>query len=164
MCFLRDLRSYVKEHGSRNIVYFDESGFEAHAYRPHGWARRGVKVYGDVTGNYHKNRTNLIMAQCGKRWLAPMLFEGGCHKELVNTWIKKLLLPELKEPSLIIMDNAGFHDKKAITEILKDKGHKLMPLPSYSPDFNPIEQSFAIIKKRRIFSNQSLDKILIGNP
>lgn len=149
----------MQKYGSKNLVYFDESGFEHHVYRPHGWAERGVKVYGDIVGNNYA-RTNLIMAQRGKEWLAPMLFEGGCHKELVNTWIKQVLLPELTEPSLIIMDNARFHDKEAISTILKEKGHKLMPLPPYSPDFNPIEQSFAIIKKRRIFNNQSIENIL----
>ena len=164
MWFLHDLRSYIKKNGSKNIVYFDESGFSANAYRMHGWAPRGIKVFGDITGNNHHGRTNLIMAQRGNKWLAPMLFDGGCHKELVNTWITKLLLPELNEPSLIIMDNAKFHDKEAISNILNENGHKLMPLPSYSPDFNPIEQSFAIIKKRRIFSQQSLDNIIMGIP
>ena len=163
MCYLSGLRAYIKEHGSRNIVYFDESGFAEHSYRPHGWAKRGIKVHGDITGNYHRNRTNLIMAQRGKDWLAPMLFKGGCRKEVVQAWIEQFSLPELSEPSLIVMDNAGFHDKKVIAEILAQKGHSLMPLPPYSPDFNPIEQSFAIIKKRRIYNNQSLDEILMGN-
>lgn len=153
----------MQEYGSRNIIYFDESGFEHHVHRPHGWAKRGIKVHGDIAGNNYA-RTNLIMAQRGKEWLAPMLFEGGCHKGVVNAWIEQVLLPELTEPSLIIMDNARFHDKDVITELLKEKGHKLMPLPPYSPDFNPIEQSFAIIKKRRIYKNLSLDKILRGNP
>lgn len=162
LLYLRALRHHISKHGNKNIIYFDESGFEDQYYRPHGWAPRGIKVHGDITGNYHK-RTNLIMAQRGKEWLAPMLFKGGCNKEVVNTWIEKLLLPELTELSLIIMDNAKFHDKKAITKLIKDKGHTLMPLPSYSPDFNPIEQSFAVIKKRRLNNKQTLDNILKGN-
>ena len=163
MWFLHELRLYVKKYGSKNIVYFDESGFAANVYRTHGWAERGVKIHGDITGNHHRGRTNLIMAQRGKEWLAPMLFEGGCHTELVNDWVRDFLLPELTAPSLIIMDNARFHNKENISNLLAAKGHKLMPLPPYSPDFNPIEQSFAIIKKRRIFNNQSLQQILMGN-
>lgn len=162
MCYLRALRSHIQKHGAKNIIYFDESGFTAHVYRPHGWAKRGTKVFGNISGNNYA-RTNLIMAQRGKEWLAPMLFEGGCCKDVVHTWMEKMLLPELNEPSLIIMDNARFHDKKALATLLKEKGHSLMPLPPYSPDFNPIEQSFAIIKKRRIFNNQSLETILMGN-
>jgi len=50
-------------------------------------------------------------------------------------------------------------------KILKAQGHALLPLPLYSPDFNPIEQSFAIIKKRRQFSKKknALETILMGN-
>ena len=158
---MKQLRTYVAEHGSADIVYFDESGFQHQSLRSHGWAKRGVKVHGDIAGNNYA-RTNLIMAQRGKEWLAPMLFEGGCHKEVINTWLKRMLLPELKKPSLIVMDNARFHDKKAITEIIEKEGHKLMSLPPYSPDFNPIEQSFAVIKKRRQ-NQQKLEDILKGH-
>ena len=163
MWFLRELRAYVKKYSSKNIVYFDESGFAANSYRTHGWAVRGKKIYGDITGNHHRGRTNLIMAQRGKLWLAPMLFNGGCNQEVVLTWVKECLLPELKEPSLIIMDNAPFHNKLRISKLLEENGHKLMPLPPYSPDFNPIEESFAIIKKRRMFNGQSLEQIIVGN-
>jgi hypothetical protein len=54
MGFLRDLRLLIPQYGSENIVYFDESGFETHAYRKHGWALRGEKIYGDVSGNKRK--------------------------------------------------------------------------------------------------------------
>jgi len=162
MWFLHELRAYVKKYSSKNIVYFDESGFAANSYRTHGWAVRGKKIYGDITGNHHRGRTNLIMAQRGKSWIAPMLFNGGCNQEVVLAWVKECLLPELKEPSLIIMDNAPFHNKPQISKLLEEEGHKLMPLPPYSPDFNPIEESFAIIKKRRMFNGQSLQQILMG--
>lgn len=161
--YLRALRQWITKHGSKNIVYFDESGFEANTHRPHGWAPRGVKVHGTITGNHRKGRTNLIMAQRGKEWIAPMLFEGGCTHHTVLAWIEQVLLPELNPNSLIIMDNAPFHNKPKIRKLLEQHGHTLMPLPTYSPDLNPIEQSFAIIKKRRSYSNQSIETILMGN-
>lgn len=160
MIFLQTLRQWVRDHTSKDVVYMDESGFAAHSYRPHGWAVRGAKVFGKITGNHKHGRTNLIMAQRGKAWLAPMLFEGSCTHEVVTTWFKEALLPELRPHSLIIMDNAPFHNKPHIKALLEAHGHSLLPLPKYSPDFNPIEQSFAIIKRIRQFSNQSLDYIL----
>jgi hypothetical protein len=48
MAFLQELRNLILIFGSENIVYFDETGFLKHAYRPHGWAPRGEKIYGDV--------------------------------------------------------------------------------------------------------------------
>lgn len=164
MLFLQELRQLMKKYGSDNIVYFDESGFETETYRTHAWAERGKKVYGKICGNNRK-RINLIMAQRGKEWLAPVLFKGACCTEMVNQWIQQMLLPELKKPSVIVMDNAGFHNKQQIQQILQKEGHTMLPLPTYSPDFNPIEKSFAIIKKRRMFSTNinALESILLGN-
>jgi len=157
--YLRALRQFIQKFGSKNIVYFDESNFDKHSYRPHGWALRGQKIFGNVSGNNRKD-INLIMAQRGKEWLAPMLFKGNCHAGLVNEWLERFLLKELIEPSLIVMDNAAFHKKSEIRAILEKAGHMVLPLPPYSPDFNPIEQSFAILKKRRAFSNKSIEDLL----
>lgn len=146
--FLRRLRKLIKKYGSKNIVYFDESGFVSHKGRLSGWAPRGQKLYADIKGKKEK-RTNLLMAQRGKEWLAPFVFTGSCTGRTVSEWIEKFLLAELKEPSIVIMDNAPVHNKKTIRSMLKKHGHALLSLPPYSPDFNPIEQSFGAMKKRR---------------
>lgn len=162
MVFLRQLRHWVQQYGSDNVVYFDESGFAAHTHRPHGWATRGEKVFGKISGNNRK-RTNLIMAQRGHEWLAPMLFESNCTQHTIAAWMEQVLIPELRPNSLVIMDNAPFHNKPQMQALLEAHGHTMLPLPKYSPDFNPIEQSFAILKRRRQFSNQPLDHLLMGN-
>jgi transposase len=163
MCFLRDLRGLIGKYGSQNIVYFDESGFAAESYRPHGWAPIGEKVFGDISGNNRKS-TNLIMAQRKNEWLAPMLFPGSCDTVTVNQWLEHMLLPELDRPSVIVMDNARFHNKDQMKIILENAGHAMLPLPRYSPDFNPIEQSFAILKKRRQFApHNSIEDLVVGN-
>jgi len=159
--YLRQLRELIPHYGADNIVYVDESGFQDHVQRSSGWTKRGHKIYADVQGRYNPT-TNLIMAQRGKEWLAPMLFQKSCTMQTVNAWLKQMLLKELKKPSIIIMDNAPFHSKTHITKLLKDHGHHALFLPPYSPDFNPIEQSFAILKKRRL-NNISLDDLLIQN-
>ena len=153
MAFLRELRRLITVYGADNVVYLDETGFRKHAYRPHCWAMRGEKIYGDVSGCNRKN-TNLIMAQRRKERLAPMLFEGTCDHLLVNAWLEVFLMPLLERPSIVIMDNAPFHKKKEIAAILEKHGHAFLPLPPYSPDFNPIEQTFGIFKKRRDFAPQ----------
>jgi transposase len=155
------LRHWVLKHGAQNVVYFDESGFAAHSYRPHGWAKRGEKVFGKISGNNRK-RTNLIMAQRGNEWIAPMLFESSCTHHTIAAWMQDVLIPELRPNSLVIMDNAPFHNKPEMQALLETHGHSMLPLPKYSPDFNPIEQSFAILKRRRQFSNQPLELLLMG--
>ena len=72
------------------------------------------------------------MAQRRDKWLAPVVFKGMCNAALVNTWLKDFLLKELKQPSIIVMDNAAFHKKDEIKSILEKAGHVLLPLPPYS--------------------------------
>jgi transposase len=146
--YLRDLRELGKEHGFGNIIYIDESGFKRESYRPHGWSFKGKKIYGSVSGNNRK-AVNLIMGQRQNKWLAPETFEKNCNAKRFNAWLKDKLLPLLKRPSVIVIDNARFHKKEEIRAILDKDGHVLLPLPPYSPDFNPIENSFGIIKSKR---------------
>lgn len=152
----------MAEHGWKDVVYFDESGFSANVHRPHGWAPRGNKIFGVIAGNNHK-RTNLIMAQRGKDWIAPMLFKKSCTHLTVITWIKEMLLPTLRPQSLVVMDNAPFHNKPKITEILTGHGHKMLPLPTYSPDYNPIEKAFATLKRQRSFTGKDVGKLITSH-
>jgi len=60
-----------------------------------------------------------------------------------------MLVRELTAPSIIIMDNAPVHHKKALRSLLKQHGHALLPLPPYLPGLNQIEGTFGAMKKRR---------------
>ena len=100
------------------------------------------------------------MTQRGPDWLAPMLFEASCMHLIVTTWIEKMLLPALRPNSLVIMDNAPFHDKPNISQPLAAAGHTLLPLPRYSPYLNPIEQAFAILKRQRQFSGREVGELV----
>lgn len=97
-------------------------------------------------------RTSLIAGKRGKKLLAPVLFQGSTNTLWFNQWLKEHLLPELNANSTVILDNAAFHRKEDVFQIVEQAGHKVLFLPPYSPDFNRIEQDFAVIKKRRIYS------------
>jgi len=142
------LAALTRKYGAENIVFFDESGFKAHAGRLSGWAKKGQKLYCDVKGKREK-KTNLLMAQCGKDLLAPFVFTGSCTAKLVTQWVETMLINDLLMPSIVIMDNAPVHNKKQLRSLLKKHGHALLPLPPYSPDLNPIEGTFGGMKKRR---------------
>ena len=161
VAFLRELRQLAPVYGFENIVYLDETGFEATSHRPHGWGKIGCKVHGDRSGN-KRPRTSLIAAKRGRQLLAPVLFEGATNANWFNQWLKYHLLPALSNPSVIILDNAAFHKTTPTLRIIDDSPHVLLFLPPYSPDFNPIENDFAILKKRRQFAlpSSSLDLII----
>lgn len=79
--------------------------------------------------------------------IAPMTYEETMTSEFFEAWFQKFLLPTLNKPSVIIMDNARFHRMGKIELLCEEFGHKLLPLPPYSPEYNPIEKTWAHIKK-----------------
>lgn len=137
----------------------DESGFEGNCYRVHGWGKFGKKIYGEHSGNNH-SRTSLIAGKWGKKLLAPFLFKGNTDAGWFNQWLEDYLFKELPKNATVIMDNASFHKTAKTREIFENSGFNLLFLPPYSHDFNPIEQDFAIMKKRRIYQKSSLDEIV----
>ncbi len=159
--YLRSLRRIIESKGSEHIVYLDESGFERTSDRTHGWSLRGKKVHGECSGN-KRPRTSLLSAKRGNNLLAPILFEGNTDATLFNYWLQNHLFEELGGGSTIIMDNATFHKTALTRQLIEEAGHTLLFLPPYSPDFNPIEKDFAIMKRRRQFlpSDSTIDDVV----
>ena len=77
---------------------------------------------------------------------APCLFDGPINGEVFLAWVKKSLAPTLKPGEIVIMDNLGSHKGKGVRSAIRDAGAKLLFLPKYSPDLNPIEQVFSKLK------------------
>ena len=63
-------------------------------------------------------------------------------------WIKDFLIPELEEGQVIIMDNASFHKSQETKRLLEEKRCRILFLPPYSPDLNPIECFWANFKRK----------------
>lgn len=156
---MQSLRNIYKDEGKEGIIYVDESGFEPHSYRPGGWSLKGKKVYGQTSGN-KRPITSLIAGRCREKFLAPILFEGSTNSQWFNKWLEDCLLKKAPEKATIIMDNASFHKSQKTKKIIEKAGHKILFLPPYSPDLNPIEKDFAIIKKQRAYSNKSINTII----
>ena len=76
-----------------------------------------------------------------------MTYKETMTGDFFEAWFQKFLLPTLKTPSVIIMDNARFHRMSRLKELCEEHGHKLLPLSPYSPEYNPIEKTLAHIKK-----------------
>lgn len=75
-----------------------------------------------------------------------MTFKGTCNTEVFNAWLSQVLIPELSPGQIIIMDNASFHKSAKTKELIEAAGCKLLYLPPYSPELNPIEKTWANIK------------------
>jgi transposase len=130
-----------------DLVYLDESGIDEALHRPSARAPRGTTVRGDIAGSTTQ-RISLIAALNRSQLLAPMRFEGYCDTGVFNAWLEQALVPELRPGQTVLMDNASFHKSPATKALIESKGCYLKYLPTYSPDLNPIEPQWAILKAR----------------
>jgi len=138
----------------------DETGFAPTTHRPYARATKGQKVIG-YQAALQRPRTSLIGAYQQKRLIAPLLFEGTCNTVLFDHWLLHCLLPNLTQPSLIILDNATFHRASSSRQLIQKAGHRLLFLPPYSPHLNPIEKLWANIKRTWQYNHLStLDNII----
>ena len=78
--------------------------------------------------------------------LKGLAYKSYTDTEIFNTWLEKCLIHALPKNCIIIMDNASFHKSEDTRKIIKENGHQLLFLPPYSPDLNPIENYWAILK------------------
>ena len=157
--FLRLRERYRRK--AKHFIYVDESGFELQAARRFGYAPRGKRVYGEVSGQ-KRPRTSLLAARMADGKLAAtLLWEGTCNTCIFNLWCKELLSPLLDENSVVVWDNASFHKCTSTRELIEQTGAKLLFLPPYSPDLNPIEHDFGALKKIREYNNEkTIDEII----
>jgi transposase len=72
---------------------------------------------------------------------APMLLEGAVDGRAFHAYVQQVLVPTLRPGELVLLDNLSVHKQPAIRAMIESAGCRLLHLPSYSPDFNPIEQS-----------------------
>ena len=77
------------------------------------------------------------------------IVNANVDTDVFNTWLEKILIPDLPQNSIVVMDNASFHKSDKTTKILSEHRHKIEFLPPYSPDLNPIEFKWAQAKSIR---------------
>lgn len=114
--------------------------------REYGRSVRGSQILGAVSGLRYA-RESFIAAKIESCILAPFCYKGTCDTQLFNIWLKDFLIPELKSGQVIIMDNAAFHKSQESQRLIEEAGCRILFLPPYSPDLNPIEVFWANFKK-----------------
>lgn len=110
-----------------------------------GWGPKGERVRGFTPHGHWRTLTFLGALRCD-RLTAPCLFDGPINGECFRAYVQHLLVPQLHPGDIVIMDNLGSHKSAALRSLIKAAGARLWYLPPYSPDLNPIEQTFAKIK------------------
>ncbi len=75
-----------------------------------------------------------------------MAFEGATDKKVFEAYVERFLAPALRPGQVDVLDNLGAHIGKRVRDLVEARGASLLFLPTYSPDFSPIEEAFSKIK------------------
>jgi transposase len=135
----------IKDIDPALIVYSDETGIDDNEVPNTGWAPRGERCYAEKKAE-RKTRYNITAALNLNSLFAPFLFEGYSTASTYETYVELVLVPALKPGMVIVIDNARFHKSKKVVELVESVGCRIIFLPPYSPDFNPIEHWWAAVK------------------
>lgn len=146
------------EQEGRTIIEVDESGFAHDMPRTHGYSAKGTRCFGTQDWGA-KGRTNAIGALVGGLLLTVSLVCGNVNSDVFLSWLKFDLLPKAPSGSVIVLDNASFHKRPDIQQLVEDAGCILEYLPPYSPDLNGIEHTWAQAKAIRRRENCDIDTL-----
>jgi transposase len=113
--------------------------------REYGRAPAGQRVCLPVSGKRLK-KVNAVAGLRNGEVLCPTIYDWNTNAEWFNEWFEWWLCPLLRMWSVIVMDNASFHKKKELNQIASSYGCRIIWLPPYSPDKNPIEKVWANLK------------------
>ena len=128
------------------LVFVDESGANTQMTRWRGRALGGRRLLAHIPQGSYQTST-LIAGIRLEGPCAPWLFEGPMNGEMFLAWVEQGLAPTLRAGDLVILDNLATHKIRGVREALQSRGARLLYLPPYSPDFNPIEPMWSKIKQ-----------------
>jgi transposase len=132
------------------LVFLDESGVRTRMARTHARAPRGQCAYGSIPLGSWQRLTVLDALAC-EGLVATMSIETSTSTSLLLAYLEQVLMPELRQmkpDAILVMDNLRPHPATEVRELLARAGIRLIYLPPYSPEFNPIEHAWAKIKER----------------
>ncbi|KPH87058.1 putative transposase [Komagataeibacter intermedius AF2] len=113
--------------------------------RTHGRCRKGERLRARVPHGHWKTLT-FLAALRHDRITAPCVLDGPINGHSFLAYVEQFLVPTLKPGDIVVLDNLGSHKGDAARKAIRAVGAKMIFLPPYSPDLNPIEQVFAKLK------------------
>lgn len=127
------------------LVFIDETAANTKMARRYGRSRRGRRVVGRIPHGHWKT-TTFVGAMRSTGLTAPLVVDGPMNGDVFLAYVQQHLSPTLKPGDVVVMDNLAAHKRVGVRQAIEACGAKLVFLPPYSPDLNPIELLFAKLK------------------
>jgi len=129
----------------KRLIFIDETGASTKMARLRGRAKRGRRCRAAIPHGHWKTTTFTAGLRINGL-AAPMVLDGPMNGDAFLAYVRQVLVPELKPGDVVIMDNLPAHKVKGVRQAIEAAGARLLYLPPYSPDFNPIENAFSKLK------------------
>ena len=127
------------------LVFLDETAATTSMARRYGWAPRGERCRIAAPAGHWKT-TTIIAGLRTNGLSAVALLDGPVTGERFRAYLAETLVPALRSRDTVILDNLSAHKVAGVREAIEAAGARLLYLPPYSPEFNPIELAFAKLK------------------
>ena len=127
------------------LVFLDETWTATNMARTRGRSPRGERLRSPVPHGHWKT-TTFVAGLRLSGITAPFVLNGPINRDAFQTYVDRVLVPELAPGDIVVMDNLGSHKGPAVRAAIEAAGARLLFLPTYSPDFNPIEMAFSKLK------------------
>lgn len=128
------------------LVFLDETWASTNMTPTRGRSPIGTRCMGRAPYGHWKT-TTFVCALRTTGLVAPLALDGPINGPAFRAWVEQMLVPELQPGDIVVLDNLGSHKVIGIAEAVQAAGAQLRYLPPYSPDYNPIEQVFAKLKR-----------------
>jgi transposase len=148
---------------AQRLVFIDETGMKLNMTRTHARSGKGMRAKSDQQ-KAHSEHVTMIGAMALSGVLTSVLFKGGTDTNAFLAFVEQFLLPVLWEGAIVVMDNLNVHRNEAVKALIESVKATVVFLPTYSPDFNPIELLWsklkAFIRKHKPRSREALEQVV----
>jgi transposase len=127
-----------------HLVFVDETGVTTALDRPYARAPAGRRVEATAPGEWRN--VTLIVGLRPTEVVAPIAFPGATDREAFESYVEQALAPRLRQGDVVVWDNLKPHQNPRVIEAIQAVGARVEPLPPWSPDKTPIEESFSKVK------------------
>lgn len=156
---IKEFKKMIKKIKLKDIICLDESYIVTNMCNKFGWSKKGEKIEKYIKANPKKY--SIMLAINNKKIISSKIYEENVNKNLFYEYLKKDLLPKIKN-KYILMDNVSFHRSKEIIQLIEESKNTPLFIPPYSPQFNPIEGVFHILKHKIRLKNEKINVESIG--
>jgi transposase len=129
----------------QKLVFIDETGTSTNMARQRGRGPRGARLIGRVPHGHWKV-TTFVAGLRSDALTAPFVIDQPMNGAIFRAYVERCLVPTLAPGDTVVMDNLAAHKVSGVREAIAAAGARVLYLPPYSPDLNPIEQLFAKLK------------------